>query len=100
MNGLYLLKADTSAKVKSGTGGLKLLMGFDKDNSGADQAQPARPENVPELPSEAAVEQHELKHLASRIWCRHCVRAKDKQSPHPVKSWRRVDVRHRLYVHW
>ena len=92
--------ADTSAKVKSGTGGLKLLMGFDKDISGADQAQPARPENVPELPSEAAVEQHELTHLASRIWCRHCVRAKDKQSPHSVKSWRRVDVRHRLYVHW
>ena len=34
------------------------------------------------LPSEAEVEQHWLTHLRFRNWCRHCVRAKGKESPH------------------
>ena len=80
--GVYRLKADASAKTKSGTGGIKLLMGFEQDTAGAAEAQPARPGNVPALPSEADVEQHELTHLQFRSWCRHCVRAKGKERPH------------------
>ena len=38
------------------------------------------------LPSEAEVEQHELTHLPFRSWCRHCVRAKGKESPHHESS--------------
>ena len=28
------------------------------------------------------MEQHELTHLPFQSWCRHCVRAKGKESPH------------------
>ena len=38
------------------------------------------------LPSEAEVEQHELTHLAFQSWCRHCVRAKRKESSHHESS--------------
>ena len=51
-------------------------MGFVSDTARDAEAQPARPETVPVLPSEAEVEQHELTHLLFRNWCRHCVRAK------------------------
>ena len=46
-------EADTRAKMKSG---VKVLMGFEQDTADAAEAQPARPENVPVLPSEAEVE--------------------------------------------
>ena len=32
------------------------------------------------------MEQHELTHLPFRSWCRHCVRAKGKESPHHEAS--------------
>ena len=41
---------------------------------------------MPVLPSEAEVEQHELTHLPFRSWCRHCVRAEGKESPHHEAS--------------
>ena len=90
VGGVYRLRADTSAKRKSGTDGAKMLMGFEQDTAGAAEAQPARPGNVPVLPSESEVEQHELTHLPFRSWCRHCVRAKGKESPHHEASPRGV----------
>ena len=75
--GVYRLRADTSLKMKSGTRGAKMLMDFEQDTAGAAEAQPARPGNVPVLPSESEVE-----HLPFRSWCRHCERAKGKESPH------------------
>ena len=80
--GVYRLRVGTSAKMKSGPGGVKGLMGFEEDSAGATEAQSARPEIVPVLPSEAEVEQHELTHLPFRSWCRHCARAKGKECPH------------------
>ena len=41
---------------------------------------------MPVLPSEAEVEQHEVTHLPFRSWCRHSVRAEDKESPHHESS--------------
>ena len=38
------------------------------------------------LASEIEVEQHELTHLPSRSFCRHCVRAEGKESPHHKSS--------------
>ena len=61
--GVYLLRADTSAKMKSETGGVKVLMGFEQDTADTAEAQPAGPGNVPVLPSEAELEQHEMTHL-------------------------------------
>ena len=58
-------------------------MGLEQDSAEADEAQPSKPGHVPALPSEAAVEQHELTHLPFRSWCRHCVRANSKEGPHP-----------------
>ena len=65
-----------------GKGGAKMLMGFEQDGADTAEAQLARSGNVPVLPSEAEVEQHELTHLPFRSWCRHCARAKGKESPH------------------
>ena len=72
--------------MKSETGGVKVLMGFEQDTADAAEVQPARPGSVPVLPSEAEVEQHELTHLPFRNWCRHRVRAKGKESPHHESS--------------
>ena len=55
--------------MKSETGGVKVLMGFEQDTADAAEAQPARLRNVPVLSSEAQVEQHELTHLPFRKWC-------------------------------
>ena len=49
-------------------------------------AQPATPGIVLVVPSGSDVEQHELAHLPFRSWCRHCVRAKSKESPHQEPS--------------
>ena len=68
-------------KEKSGSGEVKMLMGFEQDAAGTAEAQPARFGSVPALPSKAEVEQHELTHLQFRSWCRHCVRAKGEESP-------------------
>ena len=76
--GVYRLRADTRAKMKSKTGGVKVLMGFEQDTADAAAAQPARLGNVPVLTSEP--------HLPFRNWCRHCVRAKGKESPHHESS--------------
>ena len=84
--GVYRLRADASAKNTYGTAGAKMLMGFMQDTAGAAEAQPARLGNVLALPSESEVEQHELTHLPFRNWCRHCVRAKGKESPHHEAS--------------
>ena len=85
--GVYWLRAGTSAKTKSGTGGVKVLMGFEQDNAGVVEAQPARPGTVHVvLPSDAEVELHEPTHLPTRNWCRHCVRATGKESPHHKAS--------------
>ena len=79
--GVYRLSADTRAKTKSETGGVNVLMGFEQDIADAAEAQPAGPGNVPVLPSEAEVKQHELTHLPFQNWCRHRVRAKGNESP-------------------
>ena len=81
--GVYRLTAGTSAKKQSGSGEVKVLMGFEQDAAGTAEAQPARPGIVLVLPSEAEVEQHEFTHLPFRSWCRHCVRAK---GPHLESS--------------
>ena len=100
VGGVYQLIAGTSARMQSGPGQVKVPMGFEQDAARAIEAQPARPGIVLVIPSEAEVEQHELTHLPFRSWCRHCVRAKGKESPHPrVESRRRVEVRHRHHVH-
>ena len=64
----------------------KCLWVFVQDTADAAEAQPARPGRVPVLPSEAEMEQHELTHFPFRNWCRHCVRAKGKESPHHESS--------------
>ena len=94
--GVYRLGADMTAKTKSGTGGVKVLMGFlsKKDTEGGAEAQSARPGNLPVLPSESEVEQHELKTLAIPklvLALRSCQGQE--------RSGRRVEVRHRLFVH-
>ena len=70
---------------------------------GAAAARPATLGNVPVLPSESEVEQHELTHLPFRRWCRHCVsRAKGahttsrvlaacRSSPQTTISWVRTE---------
>ena len=58
--GMYRLRADTRAKMKSETGGVKVLMGFEQDTADVAEAQPARPGTVPVMPGEAEVEQYEL----------------------------------------
>ena len=63
-----------------------MLISFEQDSAGADEAQLAKLGNVLVLPSEAEVEQHDLTHLPFRSWCRHCVRAKSKESAHPESS--------------
>ena len=78
--GVYRLIASTSARMQSGPGEVKVLMGFEQDAAGTAEAQPARPGIVPVLPSEAEVEQHELAPLPFRCWCPHCVRAKGKET--------------------
>ena len=84
--GVYWLKTDASKKTKSGKGGVKMLMGFEQDITDAAEAQLARPGHLPVFPNEGEVEQHELTHLPFRNWCRHCVRAKGKESPHHEAS--------------
>ena len=75
--GVYWLSADTRAKMKSGTGGVQVFMGFDQDTAVAAE---------PQLPSEAKVEHHKLTQFPFRNWCRHCVRAFSKESPHHESS--------------
>ena len=88
VGGVCRLRADTGAKTKSETGGVKVLMGFEQDTADAAEAQPAD------------VEQHELTNSSFRNWCRHCVRAKGKESPHHESSPGGMSkVRHRLNVH-
>ena len=53
---------------------------------GAWEAQPATLGTVLVMRSESKVEQHELVHLPFRRWCRHCVRAQGKESPHHESS--------------
>ena len=84
--GVYQLRAGASAKMQSGPGEVKVLMGFEQDAAGAAEAQLAKPGIVPVLPRGAEVEQHVLTDLPFRSWCRHCVRAKGKESPHHESS--------------
>ena len=93
--GVYRLKADASTKTKNG---VKVLMGFEQDAEDGTEGQDARSGIIPVLPSDAEVDQHELTHLPSRSWCRHCVRAKGKESTPQRKSGRRVEVRRRPHV--
>ena len=62
--GVYRLIAGSSARMQSGPGEVKVLMGFEQDAAGAAEAQHARPGIVPVLPSEAEVEQHEFNTFA------------------------------------
>jgi len=39
--------------------------------------------NDPKVPSQAEVEAHNLTHLQFRSWCKHCVRGRGKELPHP-----------------
>ena len=80
--GVYRLRAGTSARKQAGSGDVKVLVSFEQDAASDAEAQPARTGNVPVLRSEVRVERHELTHLPFRSWCRHCVRAKGKESPH------------------
>ena len=79
--GVYRLIAGTSARKQAGSGEIKVVS-FEQDAASDADAQPARTGNVPVLPSEARVERRELTHFQFRSWCRHCVRAKGKESPH------------------
>ena len=81
--GVYRLRADTREKIKSETGGVRVLMGFLQDTAVAAEAQRARHAHVPVLSSEPEVEQHELTLLPFRNWCRHCVRVKGSRKPTP-----------------
>ena len=85
-NGVYRVMTDASAKVKSRFGSIKMLMGFEQDSVGADEAQHAILGFVLVLPSEAEAEQHKLTHLPFRNWCRHCLSDKGRESPHPESS--------------
>ena len=60
-----------------------MLMGFEHDSP-----MKRSPRNLETCLCcrEAEVEEHELMHLPLRSWCRHCVRAKGKASPHPESS--------------
>ena len=69
---VWRLKADTSAKRATGTGGAKMLMGFEQESVGTAEAQLATRGTVPGLPRESNVEQHELTHLPFRSGRRHC----------------------------
>ena len=81
------LIAGTSAKKRSGLGKVKVSMGFEQDAAGTAEAEPARLGIVLVLPSESEVEQTRVHtHLPFRSWCRHCVRAKGKESPHHESS--------------
>jgi hypothetical protein len=40
--------------------------------------------NSPRKPSTAEVDHHNLTHLPYRNWCRHCIRGKGKEAPHPA----------------
>ena len=80
------MKADASARIYPGKNGIKMLMGFAQDGADTAEGQLAKSGKVLVLPSEAEVEQHELTHLPFRSWCRHCVRAKGKESPHHEAS--------------
>ena len=55
--------------MMSETGGVKVLTGFEQDTADAAEAQPARPG-----------------HFTVSKLCRHCVRAKGKESPHHESS--------------
>ena len=77
---------DASAKVNSRVGSTRKLMGCGQDSAGADEAQHAILGYVLVWPSEAEAEQHKLTHLPIRNWCRHCVSAKGRESPHPESS--------------
>ena len=61
--GVYQLRAGASAKMQSGPGEVKVLMGFEQDAAGAAEAQLAKPGIVPVLPRGAEVEQHVLTDL-------------------------------------
>ena len=87
VGGVYRLKADASAKTYSGKNGVKMRMGFEQDDADTAEAQLARSGNVPVLPSEALVEQHELTHFPFRDWCRHCVRATSKEARTMTQVW-------------
>ena len=63
-------KPTRQKKTKSGTGGVKMFMGFEQDTTDVAKAQLARSGIVPVLPSEAEVEQHEFTHLPFRSWRR------------------------------
>ena len=84
--GVYRRKADTSAKRAAGTGGTKMLMSYDRESVGLAEAPAATPGKVPGLPSESDVGDLQLTHFPFRSWCRHCVRAKGKESPNHESS--------------
>ena len=58
---VYILRANTPAKVATGTGGSMMPMGFERPR-GLRKAHPATPGKVLVLSSESEVEQHELTH--------------------------------------
>ena len=80
---LFVLGAETRAKMKSETDGVKSLMVFAQDTADAAEAQPARPGNVPVLPREVT--------SGTRSWCRHCMHVPSEKKAHTmsVESWRR-----------
>ena len=84
--GVYSLKADTYGRRAHATGLTKMLIVLGLESAEPAEAPPAAPETVPVLPSESEVQEHELTHLPLRCWCRHCVRAKGKESPRHESS--------------
>ena len=95
--GVYRLIAGTSARMQSGPGEVKVLMGSEQDAAGAAEAQPARPGIVLVLLSEAEVEQHTFAVSKLVPTMRTCQR--QGEPTQRVESRRRVEVRHRLHVH-
>ena len=86
-SGVYPLRADTRAKTKSAIWWSQSVDVFcSKTLRVPLKFNPQDLEMCPYCRVNLDVEQHELTHLPFRNWCRHCVRAKGKESPHHEPS--------------
>ena len=51
----------------------------------------------PRRPSQAAVDEHELTHLPSRSWCKHCVLGRGEDAPHKKDDGNELSMPE---IHW
>ena len=65
-----------------------------------EEAQPAREQRSPEMPTESEVKSHEVTHCPYRCWCDACVEAFGRERPHPAEGEdRQVPVVHVDYLY-